>query len=151
MTRAHHGDTVRVHLTGRRQDGRIFATTRGREPVEATIGDGKLMSGFEEGVVGMTVGERKSIRLPPEKAFGPWIPELLVDVDKEDFPTDITPHVGKALNVRHPDGSVLEVVITAVNEKTVTMDANHPLAGETLDVDIHLLEVKQAAPISLDG
>jgi len=75
----------------------------------------------------------------------------LVDVDKADFPSGITPDVGKELHVRHADGSVLDVVITAVNENSVTMDANHPLAGETLNFDIHLLEVMQGAPVGLDG
>jgi FKBP-type peptidyl-prolyl cis-trans isomerase 2 len=151
MTRAHHGDTVKVHYTGRRQDGRIFATTKGREPIEVTIGSGKLMPGFEEGVVSMKVGERKSITLPPERAYGPWVPELLLDIDKKDFPNNITPDVGKELHVRHTDGSVLDFVITAMNENTVTMDANHPLAGETLDFDIHLLEVSEGVPIGSDG
>ena len=151
MTRAHHGDTVKVHYTGRRQDGRIFATTKGSEPVEVRIGGGKLMPGFEEGVVGMQVGERKTIKVPPEKAYGPWVPELLLDIDKEDFPNDIIPDVGKELHVRHTDGSVLDFVITAVNENTVTMDANHPLAGETLDFDIHLLEVNGDVPIGPNG
>jgi FKBP-type peptidyl-prolyl cis-trans isomerase 2 len=151
MNQARYGDTVKVHYTGRRQDGRIFATTKGGEPIEVTIGGGTLMSGFEDGVVGMGIGERKSIRIPPQDGYGPWMPELLFDVDKGDFPEDIIPDVGKELHVRHADGSVLDVVITEVHENSVTMDANHPLAGETLDFDIHLLEVTQSAPIGLHG
>jgi FKBP-type peptidyl-prolyl cis-trans isomerase 2 len=140
-----------VHYTGRRQDGRIFATTQGREPVEVTIGGGKFMPGFEEGVVGMKAGERKSIKVSPEQAYGPWVPELLFDMEKEDFPKHVSPDVGNEIHVRHGDGSVLNFVITAVNENSVTMDANHPLAGETLDFDIHLLQVNQCPPIGFDG
>jgi FKBP-type peptidyl-prolyl cis-trans isomerase 2 len=148
MTQAQPGDTVQVHYTGRRQDGRIFASTKGGEPVEVKIGEGKLMPGFEEGVIGMKVGERKSIKVPPEQAHGPWVPELLFDIDKKDFPGHIAPDVGKRLHVRHEDGSVLEVVITAVDEKSVSLDANHPLAGETLDFDIQLLGVAQGLAIA---
>jgi len=151
VTQAGYGDTVKVHYTGRRQDGRVFATTTGSEPIEVTIGEGKLMPGFEQGMVGMVVGERKSIQVPPHHAYGQWVPELLLDIDKEDFPKDIIPDVGKELHVRHADGSVLDVVITEVNESTVVMDANHPLAGETVNFDIQLIEVIQGVPRGLDS
>jgi peptidylprolyl isomerase len=144
MTKANHGDTVRLHYSVLRRDGRIFASTKGREPIEVTIGNGKLIPGFEEGVIGMEVGERKTLGVPPERAFGPWLGQLVIGVAKEEFPGGEIPEIGEQLNVQKEDGSVLQATVIDISEDAVWIDTNHPLAGETLTFDIQLIEVTQS-------
>ena len=141
MAKAEIGDTVRVHYTGRLMDGTIFDTSIGREPLEFTIGDGRLIPGFEKAVIGMNTGETKTVTLAPEEAYGPYLEELTADVDITQFPPHIKPEVGLHLQIRQDNGSVVDVVITRIVGTTVTLDANHPLAGKELIFDIELLEV----------
>ncbi len=141
MASAAIGDTVRVHYTGRLADGSVFDTSHGREPLEFTIGDGRLIPGFEKAVIGMNTGESKTIILSPEEAYGPYLEELTADVDISQFPPHIKPEVGLHLQIRQDNGSFIDVIITKISGSTVTLDANHPLAGKELTFDIELLEI----------
>lgn len=141
MASAAIGDTVRVHYTGRLGDGSVFDTSVGREPLEFTIGDGRLIPGFEKAVIGMNTGETKTIILSPEEAYGPYLEELTADVDISQFPPHIKPEVGLHLQIRQDNGSFIDVIITKISGSTVTLDANHPLAGKELTFDIELLEI----------
>ncbi|RLB33229.1 MAG: peptidylprolyl isomerase [Deltaproteobacteria bacterium] len=135
------GDRVKVHYTGKLEDGRVFDSSRKREPIEFVIGEGEVIQGFEDGVVGMEVGASKTITIPPEEAYGPRIEQLVVDVKKEDFPPHINPAVGQHLQIKQQDGNFVNVTITDIAGDTVTLDANHPLAGYTLIFEIELVEV----------
>lgn len=141
MSQAKDGDTVKVHYTGRLENGEVFGTTKDEEPLELTLGSGKIIPGFEKGIAGMEVGDTKTMTVPPGEAYGPRRKELIVDIKKTDLPEDITPAIGKQLQIRQKDGNPIEVAITDMDEDTVTLDANHPLAGNTLLFEVELLEI----------
>lgn len=136
---ARNGDTVKVHYTARLENERVISTTKGRPPLEIRIGSGKCILGLEQGIIGMAIGETRTITVLPEKEFGPKWEELMVEVDKSELPDSVTPTVGKRLQVRKEGGGLVDVTIAAINEDTVTLDANHPLAGEMLTFDIELV------------
>jgi len=141
VSQVKNGDTVKVHYTGKLENGKVFDTSEDRQPREFTLGSGKIVPGFEKGIIGMEVGEAKTITVPPEEAYGPRRNELIVDVEKTDLPENITPAIGKQLQIRQKDGNPIKVTITDMNEDTVTLDANHPLAGNTLFFDVELVEI----------
>jgi len=142
MRPAKQGDTVRVHYRGKLQDGSVFDETFDREPLRFTIGGGQLITGFEEAVVGMTPGDSKTTELPVEKAFGPYLEERVVEVPKNKFARwDPEPIVGERVPIPQPDGSPIDVIVTEVTESKVTVDFNHPFAGQDLTIDIKLLEI----------
>ncbi len=143
MSEAKNGDTVRVHYTGKLEDGTIFDSSRDRAPLEFTIGGGEVIEGFEKGIVGMSVGSTKVLSIPPEDAYGPRREDLVLFVNKSEFPEHINPTVGQQLQVRQPNGAIIDLVVTEMNEDTVTLDANHPLAGQTLIFDVELMEIVQ--------
>jgi FKBP-type peptidyl-prolyl cis-trans isomerase 2 len=135
------GDKVRVHYTGKLEDGRVFDSSRKREPLEFVLGQGEVIPGFETGVVGMEEGESKTITIPSEEAYGARHEQLVVEVEKGDFPSDIDPSVGQALQIKQQDGSFVNVTITDIEGDKVTLDANHPLAGQTLVFEIEMVEI----------
>jgi peptidylprolyl isomerase len=141
MRQAKNGDMVKVHYTGKLENGEVFDTSKDRQPLEFTIGDGDLIPGFEEGIIDMEIGETKSITIPSEKAYGPRKEELVVKVTKDNFPDDITPVTGHQLQVKQKDGNLINLTITGIDEDTVTLDANHPLAGYDLIFDVELMEI----------
>jgi peptidylprolyl isomerase len=142
MRPAKQGDTVRVHYRGRLQDGSVFDETFDHEPLRFTIGGGQLIPGFEEAVVGMKPGDSKTTELPVEKAFGPYIEERVIEVPKNKFARwDEQPTVGERVPILQPDGSAIDVIVTEVTESKVTVDFNHPFAGQDLTIDIKLLEI----------
>ena len=141
MGQAKNGDTVKVHFTGRLENGEVFSNSKDDQPLEFTLGSGKIIPGFEEGIIGMEVGETKTITVPPEEAYGPRRKELIVDVEKTDLPENITPAIGEQIQIRQKDGNPIKVTITDMNEDTVTLDANHPLAGNTLFFHVELVEI----------
>lgn len=142
MSKAKSGDTVKVHYTGKLEDGTVFDSSRDREPLEFQLGAQAVITGFDNGIKGMEVGESKSITIPPEDAYGDPRSELISTVDKKLFDQqNITPEVGKQLQIPQDDKKFLNVIITAVDEKSVTLDANHPLAGKTLVFDVELVEI----------
>jgi peptidylprolyl isomerase len=144
MAAAGIGDTVKVHYTGRLEDGTEFDSSHDGSPLEFTIGSGQIVPGFEEAVVGMQPGESKSASIPPEKAYGPYRDELTVEVKRSDLPSDLDPEVGQRLQLENRDGKLLVVLVTDVNESCIRLDANHPLAGKDLVFEISLVEVARA-------
>ncbi len=141
MSEAKSGDTVKVHFTGRLENGEVFTKSEDEKPLELTLGAGQLIEGFERGIVGMKVGDKKTITVPPEQGYGSRQEELVVEMDRHDLPDHITPAVGKALRVRRHDGDDIHLIIMDMNEDTVTLDANHPLAGVTLFFELELVEI----------
>jgi len=135
-TVAKSGDTVKVNYTGRLADGTVFDTSIGGEPLEFTLGEGRLIPGFEQAVTGMQVGESKTVTIPVDKAYGPRRDDLIVEIGRDNLSPDIKPEVGMQLQ-----GSQRVVTIIKVSESTVTIDANHPLAGQDLTFDIELVEI----------
>lgn len=141
MAQAKSGDTVKVHYTGKLDDGTVFDSSSNREPLEFTLGSGSIISGFEQAVLGMSLGESKTEIIPTDDAYGPHLDEMVVVVDRQQMPPEIEPQVGQQLQLQQQDGQVLPVVITDVSDASVTLDANHPLAGEALTFDIQLVEI----------
>ncbi|MFQ6007409.1 MAG: peptidylprolyl isomerase [Candidatus Zixiibacteriota bacterium] len=138
---AKSGDTVKVHYTGKLEDGSVFDSSRDREPFELTIGSGMTIPGFENGIVGMAVGDTITITIPPEEAYGPRREDLVSTISRDQIPPNITPEVGQQLQMQHPSGNIINVTITDVMPDSVTFDANHPLAGKTLIFEIELMEI----------
>lgn len=145
MTHPRSGDTVRVHYTGRLDDGRVFASSRAQGPLELTVGEGTLLPNVEETLTQMEPGEERTVTIPAERAYGPYQPELVLAVDRAEFPEDIEPEVGQELQVRQGD-EVVVVRIAEVSDEQVTIDANHPLAGQNLTFDLELVAVRGQGP-----
>jgi peptidylprolyl isomerase len=141
MAQAKTGDTVKVHYTGKLDDDTIFDTSADREPLQFTIGEGQLIPDFEQAVVGMNPGESKTIQIPSENAYGPHHEEMVMVVERNEFPADLEPKVDQRLQVRQQDGQEFAVTVTDVTESEVTLDGNHPLAGKDLTFDIQLAEI----------
>ena len=141
MKSAQNGDKVKVHFTGKLENGNIFDTSQDKQPLEFTIGAGQMMPGFENSITGMETGSKKTFSVVPEEAYGPRREELVTTVEKSHFPPDITPAVGQQLQVTLPEGEVLAFSVTDISGDMVTIDANHPLAGETLVFDVELVEI----------
>ena len=141
MSLVKDGDTVKIHYTGKLEDGTVFDSSDGRDPLELKVGAGHVISGFEKGVVGMEVGGTKTITIPADDAYGERRDDLTVNVKKTEFPENITPEIGQQLQLKQPDGNMVNVMVTDVQEELVTLDANHPLAGKTLVFDVEVVEV----------
>ncbi|MBP3191320.1 FKBP-type peptidyl-prolyl cis-trans isomerase [Natronogracilivirga saccharolytica] len=142
MATIKEGDTVKVHYTGKVSDGTVFDSSKEREPLEFTVGEGKLIPGFEKAVVGMNPGDTTTVSIPTEEAYGEKRDDMVVDVERNQIPDDIDPEVGQQLQIQQKDGGAIPVVITNVTDDTVKLDANHPLAGQELTFEIEVVEVK---------
>ena len=134
------GDRVRVHYTGRLEGGQVFDSSRDGEPLEFTVGAGEVIAGFDEAVRGMSVGETKTVEIEPEDAYGPRREGLVATIERERAQFPVEPQVGMNLALPLQDGNQLEVVVTEVTPEHVTIDGNHPLAGEKLIFDVELVE-----------
>jgi peptidylprolyl isomerase len=141
MVEAKYGDTVRVHYTGKFEDGTIFDSSTDQDPLEFTLGQGQLIPGFEQAVMGMIPGQSKTEAIPAAAAYGPRHQEMVVEIDREQMPANMQPEVGQQLEISQNPGEIIPVVVAAVSENKVILDANHPLAGENLVFDIQLLEI----------
>lgn len=141
MSKVKTGDTVRIHYTGKLKDGTVFDNSEEDQPFEFVVGKGAVMPGIEKNVIGMKTGDTKTIEIPPEEAFGERREDLVVEAAKSELPEQITPTVGQRLKMRQPDGDDIELTIVAVDEETITLDANHPLGGHTLFFDLELVEI----------
>jgi peptidylprolyl isomerase len=139
---AKSGDTVKVHYTGRLEDGTVFDTSQEREPLEFTIGEGSIIPGFEEAVKGMQVGQSKEVNIPARQAYGEYREELLLMIDKAQLPKDLKPEVGQRLQMQQVEGGTSIVVVTEITETTITVDANHPLAGKNLIFEIEVVDIR---------
>ena len=141
MAQAKQGDTVRVHYTGTLDDGTMFDTSADREPLEFTIGGGQVIVGFDIAVLNMAPGEKRVSVIPALEAYGEHSPELVTDVDRERFPADMELEIGQQLQVGLPDNQQAIVMVVDISDTAVTLDANHPLAGQQLTFDIELVEI----------
>ena len=141
MAQAKTGDTVRVHYTGKLNDGTIFDSSLQRDPIEFTIGKGQIIPGFEQAVIGMDIGESKTAVIPAELAYGNRLEEMVLEIGRDQLPAHIQPAVGEHLQITQPDGHSIVVKVIEVTESTVKLDANHPLAGKELTFDIQLVEI----------
>jgi len=141
MEQAKNGDSVRVHYTGRLDNGTIFDSSTDREPLEFTLGEGEVIPGFESAVVGMTPGQVKTAQIPFAQAYGAYDDDLVMVVARDQFPPTLNPEVGQQLQLRTPQGQSLVVQVTEVTDQEVTLDGNHPLAGKDLAFEIELIEI----------
>ncbi len=141
MSRAKAGDVVRVHFTGTLDNGDVFASTKDGEPLEFTIGGGSTFQKFEEDIIGMKAGDTKKITVEPDDGFGQRDDNLIFKVDKEGVPQQFMLEVGKKLQVKQENGKVVDILVTEVDDETITLDANYPLAGKTLTFDVKLMEI----------
>ena len=141
MAQAKAGDTVKVHYTGKLADGTVFDTSLNEEPLQFTIGEGQVIPGFEEAVIGMSTGQTKITKIRSDKAYGSYREDMVLVVERDRLPADMQPEVGQQLEMQNPDGTSFVLTVKEVGESNVTLDANHPLAGKDLRFDIQLVEI----------
>ena len=147
MQEAKKGDKVKVHYHGKLTNGETFDSSSGREPLEFEIGSGSVIKGFDEGVSGMKVGEKKTINIPVDEAYGERSEDMLIEFPKDRFPKDMEIKEGMQLMMSNGTGQNIPVIVTEVNDDAVILDANHPLAGEDLIFDIELVEIIGGKPL----
>jgi len=141
MAQAKKGDEVKVKYTGRLADGTVFDSSEGRPPLEVVLGGGHVIQGFDEALTGMVVGEKKTVVIPVEKAYGEYDPDKVMEVPKEQVPPDFSPEIGQKLEVGGVNGEIVMVVVREINDTHIYLDANPPLAGEELIFDLELVAI----------
>ena len=135
------GDTVLVNYTGKLDDGSVFDTSQQRGPLRISLGETRLIPGFQSAVVGMQPGETKTATIPPDEAYGPRRDEMVLDIERGKLPPEISPHVGQDLQLQTQTGQPVPAKVVEVSEEAIKVDANHPLAGQELTFDIELVEI----------
>lgn len=141
MSKVKEGDNVSLHYTGTLDDGTVFDSSEGGEPLNFTIGSGQVIPGFEYGIVGMDLGETKEINIAPDQAYGEYHEELVKVVPKAAFPPDVNPTIGMAFELELPSGQAMPVRIIDIENDEVTLDANHLLAGEALNFKVRVISI----------
>jgi len=141
MDKAKQGNCVKVHYKGSFDNGQVFDTSQGKDPLEFTIGEGRVIAGFEDAVIGMIPGEEKTVKIPCEQAYGARREDMVAVFNSNQFPENLAPAVGQILQLRRDDGMLVQVMVTDVTGDQVTLDANHPLAGKDLIFDLTLVEI----------
>lgn len=141
MAQVRSGDTVRVHYHGKLTDGSTFDTSEGRDPLEFTVGSGQVIKGFDDALIDMNVGDKKTVNIPVDNAYGQRSNEMMMEYPLSEFPADMKPEVGMELHMSDNMGNVFPVVIAEVKADSVVLDANHPLAGEDLVFEIELVSI----------
>ena len=141
MAQVKTGDTVRLHYTGTLDDGTQFDSSAGRDPLEFTVGSGQIIPGLDREMTGMEVGEKKTVKIDPEDAYGSHDPARVQAVPRDQIPDHIPTEPGTQLQMQTPQGQAIPVTVTDVNDSEITLDANHPLAGKTLTFDVELVSV----------
>ena len=141
MTQAKSGDKVKVHYSGKLDDGAEFDSSAGRDPIEVTIGGGMVIPGFEDALVGMAAGDKKTVTIASAQAYGPHFAKNVAEVERSRIPDDIDLEIGTTLLATGAQGESLQLTVVAIGDNTVTLDANHPLAGKDLTFDLHLVEI----------
>ncbi|PSQ85861.1 MAG: peptidylprolyl isomerase [Bacteroidetes bacterium QH_2_63_10] len=144
MAKANEGDEVQVHYTGKLEDGTIFDSSED-EPLSFTIGENRVIPGFEEAVTGMEPGDSKTTEVEPERAYGEHREDMVMEMDRDQIPGEVDPEVGQQLQLRLENGQTVPVLITALGDDSVTIDANHPLAGRKLIFDIEVINVSEGS------
>ena len=143
MPQAKDGDLVTVHYTGKLNDGSVFDSSEGGEPLKFVLGKGQVIPSFEQAIGGMDAGQRKTVTIPAAEAYGPHHPEMVLNVPRKNFPIGQAPQIGQRLQLQSRDGQVIAVTATAANAEMVTLDANHPLAGKDLTFDLTLAGISE--------
>jgi peptidylprolyl isomerase len=151
MAQAKIGDTVRVHYTGRLDTGVPFDSSSGADPLEIELGSGRFIPGFEEAIAGMSPGESRTVKIPPDKGYGRYREDKVIQMDRKDLPEEIVPAEGMTLEVCAPGGSMVPVQITKISGSTITLDANHPLVEQMLIFDIELVEIVKSGEARAEG
>jgi peptidylprolyl isomerase len=141
MSQAKSGDTVKVHYTGTLRDGTLFDSSRERDPLEFTLGEGNTIPGFENALVGMALGESKTVVIAPEHAYGERNEDAVQEFPREMMPAELELEIGVRLKAQAPDGQPMVLTVAAFDDETVSLDANHPLAGEELTFEVELIEI----------
>jgi peptidylprolyl isomerase len=141
MTAAQNGDKVRVHYTGKLDDGSVFDSSEGGTPLEFTLGHGQVIPGFDQGVVGMEPGQSRTLNIPVDQAYGPQQADRMFEIERAELPPNLALQVGMRLQGNQPGGRAVEVTVVEFDDTRVKMDANHPLAGKDLTFDIKLVEI----------
>ena len=141
MAIAKKGDTVRVHYTGKLEDGTVFDTSEDNASIEFKIGNGDLLKAFEQAVVGMSIGDKKTIKIPMAEGYGPRKEEMVFEFDRARAPENFEPEIGQELQMYRADGKPVTMTVLAKSEKSFTMDCNHALAGKDLTFDLRLEEI----------
>jgi peptidylprolyl isomerase len=141
MTKAASGDTVRVHYTGKLGSGEVFDSSEGRDPLQFEVGAGNVIAGFDSAIIGMSPGDKKDVDIPVDEAYGSKSEEMILEIGREQLPDGMDPQVGQWLQVGGDDGRVGHVRVAAVGADSITIDGNHPLAGEDLHFEIELVEI----------
>ena len=141
MKKVQENDKVKVHYTGKLESGEVFDSSVERDPLEFTVGAGQMIKGFDQAVSGMEVNEKKTVTIPSGEAYGDRNEQLIQAVSKAELPADMKPEVGQTLVATNDQGQQTHVVVTEVADSSITIDANHPLAGKDLIFEIELVEI----------
>ena len=141
MGQAKNGNKVKLHFTGKLDDGTVFASSADSEPIEFTLGQHEILPGLEEAVEGMAIGESRTVKISSEQAYGQRREDLTQEIPKEHLPADLAPEVGQRLRIDRPDGEPVLVSVAAVSDATITIDGNHPLAGQDLTFELEMVEI----------
>ena len=141
MAQVKQGDTVQVNYTGKLQDGTVFDTSYDRHPIQFTLGKGQLIAGFEQAMLGMNAGEKKTVVIPPDQAYGQRLAEKIVAVERSCLPADMSPEVGQRLEITQENDQTALVTVAGISETSITLDSNHPLSGKDLTFELELVSI----------
>jgi FKBP-type peptidyl-prolyl cis-trans isomerase 2 len=147
MQQVQNGDKIKVHYHGKLRSGETFDSSDGREPLEFTVGSGQVIKGFDEGVKGMKVGDKKTVEIQVTDAYGEKQQEMMIEFPKDQFPADMNPEIGMQLMMSNGSGQQFPVTVAEVKEESIVLDANHPLAGQDLIFDLELVSIEPTSRI----
>ena len=139
--KAENGNTVKVHYTGTLEDGTVFDSSEGREPLQFTVGSGEVIPGFDTAVMGLEAGESRTTTIPANQAYGPHMPGQIIEVPRDGMPLDFKPSIGDVVQLKDPQGQPLQATVEEINENIIKFDANHPLAGKDLTFEIKVMAI----------
>ena len=142
MSTIRNGSIVKLHYVAKLENGQVLESTSGRDPIKFKVGAGEVIKGLDESVIGLKKGDKVEVTIPPEKGFGPWREDLLKKIPRSALKGDIEPQVGMIVELKSELGGSIPVIITEVNEKSITVDLNHPLAGQTLKFELEIVDVE---------
>jgi FKBP-type peptidyl-prolyl cis-trans isomerase 2 len=147
MQQVQNGDKIKVHYHGKLRSGETFDSSEGRDPLEFTVGSGQVIKGFDEGVKGMKVGDKKTVEIHVTDAYGEKQQEMMIEFPKDQFPADMNPEVGMQLMMSNGSGQQFPVTVAEVKDASIVLDANHPLAGQDLIFDLELVSIEPTSRI----